>query len=78
MFVVSTLKYWCQEHEEKLGELMASLLSSRYPNISPNKRKRGGGGGGGGGSGGSSSSSSSSGSGSVGSLSVIRTISGEE
>lgn len=53
VFVVSTLKYWCQEHEEKLGELMASLLSSRYPNISPNKRKRGGGGGvGGGGSGG--------------------------
>lgn len=44
MFVVSTLKYWCQEHEEKLGELMASLLSSRYPNTSPNKRKRGGGG----------------------------------
>jgi len=52
--VVSTLKYWCQEHEEKLGELMASLLSSRYPNISPNKRKRGGGGGGGVGSGGGS------------------------
>ncbi|PSN45263.1 Integrator complex subunit 3 [Blattella germanica] len=43
VFVVSTLKYWCQEHEEKLGELMASLLSSRYPNTSPNKRKRGGG-----------------------------------
>ncbi|XP_021933684.1 integrator complex subunit 3 isoform X2 [Zootermopsis nevadensis] len=44
VFVVSTLKYWCQEHEEKLGELMANLLSSRYPNTSPNKRKRGGGG----------------------------------
>lgn len=44
VFVVSTLKYWCREHEEKLGELMASLLSSRYPNTSPNKRKRGGGG----------------------------------
>ncbi|XP_069697263.1 integrator complex subunit 3 isoform X2 [Periplaneta americana] len=44
VFVVSALKYWCQEHEGKLGELMASLLSSRYPNTSPNKRKRGGGG----------------------------------
>ncbi|KAJ9587486.1 hypothetical protein L9F63_028259, partial [Diploptera punctata] len=43
VFVVSALKYWCQEHEEKLGELIASLLSSRYPNTSPNKRKRGGG-----------------------------------
>ncbi|XP_066993064.2 integrator complex subunit 3 isoform X2 [Anabrus simplex] len=45
VFVVSVLKYWCREHEEKLGELVASLLSSRYPNTSPNKRKRGGGGG---------------------------------
>lgn len=44
VFVVSTLRYWCQEHEEKLGELVANLLSSRYPNTSPNKRKRGGGG----------------------------------
>nr|CAD7258409.1 unnamed protein product [Timema shepardi] len=44
VFVLSTLKYWCREHEEKLGELISALLSSRYPNTSPNKRKRGGGG----------------------------------
>ncbi|KAI5651402.1 integrator complex subunit 3 domain-containing protein [Phthorimaea operculella] len=39
-FVVSTLMYWCQDYEEKLGDLMSVLLSTRYPGTSPNKRKR--------------------------------------
>ncbi|GLH05303.1 Integrator complex subunit 3 homolog [Gryllus bimaculatus] len=53
VFVVSTLKYWCREHEERLGELVAGLLASRCggnpaTHTSPGKRgKRGGGGGGG-------------------------------
>uniref|UniRef100_T1JE28 SOSS complex subunit A homolog n=1 Tax=Strigamia maritima TaxID=126957 RepID=T1JE28_STRMM len=37
-FVVSVLKYWSQEHEEKLAELIASQLNKS--NVSPNKRKR--------------------------------------
>jgi integrator complex subunit 3 len=41
-FVVSILKYWSSEHEDKFAELIGSLLNSRYPNTSPNKRKRGG------------------------------------
>lgn len=49
VFVVSLLKYWCRNHEEKVGELVAGLLSNRQPNTSPNKRKRGGARGGGGG-----------------------------
>lgn len=40
MFVVAALKYWYREYEEKLVELLASLLSIKYPPISPNKRKR--------------------------------------
>lgn len=48
VFVVSALKYWCREHEERLGDLVAALLASRCvpaptPNsTSPGKRgKRG-------------------------------------
>ncbi|KAK6631392.1 hypothetical protein RUM43_000169 [Polyplax serrata] len=40
-FVVSILKYWALEHEDKFAELVGSLLNSRYPGTSPNKRKRG-------------------------------------
>ncbi|XP_033224600.1 integrator complex subunit 3 isoform X2 [Belonocnema kinseyi] len=40
MFVVSALQYWCRDYEDKLGELLANLLSTRYPATSPNKRKR--------------------------------------
>lgn len=40
MFVVAALRYWCRDYEDKLGELLANLLSSRYPATSPNKRKR--------------------------------------
>lgn len=36
-FVVSVLKYWTQEHEEKLAELIGALLSKSG---TPNKRKR--------------------------------------
>nr|CAD7440037.1 unnamed protein product [Timema bartmani] len=35
VFVLSTLKYWCREHEEKLGELISALLSSRLPQHIP-------------------------------------------
>ncbi|XP_023239440.1 integrator complex subunit 3 isoform X1 [Centruroides vittatus] len=37
-FVVSVLKYWSQEHEEKLAELIGSQLSKS--GLTPNKRKR--------------------------------------
>lgn len=37
-FVVSVLKYWSQEHEEKLAELVATQLTKF--NTTPNKRKR--------------------------------------
>ncbi|XP_012285254.1 integrator complex subunit 3 isoform X2 [Orussus abietinus] len=40
MFVVAALRYWCRDYEEKLAELLANLLSARYPATSPNKRKR--------------------------------------
>lgn len=40
-FVVSILKYWAGEHEDKFAELVGSLLNSRFPGTSPNKRKRG-------------------------------------
>lgn len=33
-------RYWCQEFEETLSEIIASLLTSKYQNSSPNKRKR--------------------------------------
>ncbi|GBP60192.1 Integrator complex subunit 3 homolog [Eumeta japonica] len=39
-FVMSTLMYWCQDYEDKVGDLVAVLLSTRYPGTSPNKRKR--------------------------------------
>ncbi|XP_060821212.1 integrator complex subunit 3 isoform X2 [Bombus pascuorum] len=42
MFVVAALRYWCRDYEEKLSELLANLLSTRYPATSPNKRKRSG------------------------------------
>ncbi|XP_043276838.1 integrator complex subunit 3 isoform X2 [Venturia canescens] len=40
MFVVAALRYWCRDYEDKLSELLANLLSTRYPATSPNKRKR--------------------------------------
>lgn len=43
VFAVSALRCWCRDYEERLGELVANLLSSRCPPVSPNKRKRGGG-----------------------------------
>lgn len=39
-FVTAALMYWCQDYEDKLAELIATLLSTRYPGTSPNKRKR--------------------------------------
>ncbi|XP_041673987.1 integrator complex subunit 3 homolog isoform X3 [Drosophila eugracilis] len=39
-FVTSALRFWCQRYEEKLSEIIASLLTSKYPSLSPNKRKR--------------------------------------
>ncbi|CAG4944150.1 unnamed protein product [Parnassius apollo] len=39
-FVVSTIMYWCQDYEDKVGDLLSVLLSTRYPGTSPNKRKR--------------------------------------
>ncbi|XP_015591743.1 integrator complex subunit 3 isoform X3 [Cephus cinctus] len=42
MFVVAALRYWCRDYEDKLAELLANLLSTRYPATSPNKRKRSG------------------------------------
>jgi integrator complex subunit 3 len=39
-FVVSTLKNWCFDYEDKVGDLVSVLLSTRYPGTSPNKRKR--------------------------------------
>ncbi|KRG03806.1 integrator complex subunit 3 homolog isoform X1 [Drosophila mojavensis] len=39
-FVTSALRFWCQRCEEKLSEIIASLLTSKYPSSSPNKRKR--------------------------------------
>lgn len=40
MFVVTTLMYWCQDYEDKVGDLVSVLLNTRYPGTSPNKRKR--------------------------------------
>ncbi|XP_055859113.1 integrator complex subunit 3 homolog [Episyrphus balteatus] len=39
-FVTSALRFWCQRGEEKLSEIIAGLLTSKYPSSSPNKRKR--------------------------------------
>lgn len=33
-------RYWCTDHEERCSEIIASLLTSKYPINSPNKRKR--------------------------------------
>lgn len=40
--VFTVIKYWCSgsENTDKVGELISSLLSTRYPATSPNKRKR--------------------------------------
>ena len=43
VFAVSALRCWCRDYEERLGELVGNLLSSRCLTASPNKRKRGGG-----------------------------------
>uniref|UniRef100_A0A6M2DXT3 Putative conserved secreted protein n=1 Tax=Xenopsylla cheopis TaxID=163159 RepID=A0A6M2DXT3_XENCH len=40
MFVISVLKYWCLDYEDKLGDLLSNLLNTRNPGTSPNKRKR--------------------------------------
>ncbi|CAH0553615.1 unnamed protein product [Brassicogethes aeneus] len=39
-FVFTVIKYWCDEYIDKVAELISSLLSTRYPSTSPNKRKR--------------------------------------
>uniref|UniRef100_A0A1B0G4J6 Ints3-like C-terminal domain-containing protein n=1 Tax=Glossina morsitans morsitans TaxID=37546 RepID=A0A1B0G4J6_GLOMM len=39
-FATSALRFCCQRGEEKLSEIIASLLTSKYPSSSPNKRKR--------------------------------------
>ncbi|XP_055593273.1 integrator complex subunit 3 homolog [Uranotaenia lowii] len=39
-FVISVLRCWCEEYEGKLSEIIANLLTSKYPSSSPNKRKR--------------------------------------
>lgn len=39
-FVLSSIMYWCQDYEERVGDLIAVLLNTRYPGTSPNKRKR--------------------------------------
>ncbi|XP_058820885.1 integrator complex subunit 3 homolog isoform X2 [Topomyia yanbarensis] len=39
-FVISILRCWCEEYEGKLSEIIAGLLTSKYPSSSPNKRKR--------------------------------------
>lgn len=41
LFTVSALRGWCRDHEDRLAELLAALLTSCYPQSSPNKRKRG-------------------------------------
>lgn len=35
-----SIRFWCQDYEEKLSEIIANLLISKYQNSSPNKRKR--------------------------------------
>lgn len=40
VLVLSTLKFWSQEHYDILGDLISNLLSTRCPATSPNKRKR--------------------------------------
>ncbi|XP_017769065.1 PREDICTED: integrator complex subunit 3 homolog [Nicrophorus vespilloides] len=38
--VFTMIRHWCDSYIDKVGELVASLLSTRYPATSPNKRKR--------------------------------------
>lgn len=38
--VLFSIRFWCQDFEETLSEIIASLLTSKYQNSSPNKRKR--------------------------------------
>lgn len=33
-------RFWCQDYEEQLSEIIGNLLASKYQNNSPNKRKR--------------------------------------
>ncbi|XP_056642787.1 integrator complex subunit 3 homolog [Diorhabda sublineata] len=40
LFVFTIIKFWCDEYIDKVAELISSLLSTRYPSTSPNKRKR--------------------------------------
>lgn len=40
LFIFTIVKYWCDEYIDKVAELISSLLSTRYPSTSPNKRKR--------------------------------------
>lgn len=40
VLVFTLIKYWCENCMDKVGELISSLLSTRYPSTSPNKRKR--------------------------------------
>lgn len=40
LFIFTVIKYWCDEYIDKVAELISSLLSTRYPSTSPNKRKR--------------------------------------
>lgn len=40
LFIFTIIKYWCDEYIDKVAELISSLLSTRYPSTSPNKRKR--------------------------------------
>ncbi|EFA12368.2 Integrator complex subunit 3 homolog-like Protein [Tribolium castaneum] len=42
LFIFTIVKYWCDEYIDKVAELISSLLSTRYPSTSPNKRKRSG------------------------------------
>lgn len=38
--LLPSIRFWCQDYEEKLSEIIANLLISKYQNSSPNKRKR--------------------------------------
>ncbi|XP_050506939.1 integrator complex subunit 3 homolog [Diabrotica virgifera virgifera] len=40
LFIFTIIKFWCDEYIDKVAELISSLLSTRYPSTSPNKRKR--------------------------------------
>lgn len=40
MIILLSLRHWCIDYEEKLSEIIANLLISKYPQNSPTKRKR--------------------------------------